>query len=289
MSTETTQGTTFGIERERFENIVTYVTMYGLGFLFLVPLYQMFKLSVTPTQNLGETIWIPTDITFVYWIDVLVNEPIIYRWIFNTFVVAALTTILVLLTNSLIAFSLTRLEWPGRRLVIGVIVASFMVPGFVNIIPLFQVVNELGMLGGGYLAYSAIILPFAAGPLGVFLLYQFFKDIPDELEEAARMDGFSTVRIYAQIILPLSVPVLSALGLFTFVWSWNQFLWPLIVLSSDIYYTIPVGAVTLQAVHGEFSNQLMTMLAIVSLPLFIVFLLFQDKLISSVQLQGTTG
>lgn len=289
MSTETTTSTTFGIEQERFETIVTYISMYGLGLLFLVPLYQMLKLSVTPTENLGETVWIPHDVTMNYWADVLLGEPILYRWILNTFVIAALTTILVLVLDTLIAFSLTRLEWPGRRLVIGVIVASFMVPAFVNIIPLFQVVNELGMLGGGYTAYSAVILPFAAGPLGVFLLYQFFRDIPEELEEAARMDGFSTFRIYAQIILPLSIPVISALGLFTFVWSWNQFLWPLIVLSGDAYFTIPVGAVTLQAVHGEFSNQLMTMLAVVSLPLFIVFILFQDKLISSVQLQGTTG
>ena len=267
------------------ETVITYVAMYGLAFVFLIPLYTMFKLSVTPTEFLGSFNWVPPQVTLAYWEAVVVQEPIIYRWILNTFLIAGATTLLVLVFDSMIAFSLTRLKWPGRRIILGVIVASFMVPGYVNIIPLFQIVNQLGLIN----SYWAVILPFTAGPLGVFLLYQFFRDIPEELEEAARMDGFSTFRIYAQIILPLSVPILSALGLFTFVWSWNQFLWPLIVLNNDQLYTIPVGAVTLQAVYGQFSNRLMTMLAIISLPLFIVFLLFQDKLISSVQMQGTTG
>lgn len=267
------------------ETLVTYVATYGLGILFLIPLYQMFALSITPTDELSSFSWFPETVTFAYWSWVLFEQPLIYRWILNTLFVATVTTVLVLVFDSMIAFALTRLEWPGRKLVLGIIVSSFMVPAFVNIIPLFQVINTLGMMN----SYWAVILPFTAGPLGVFLLFQFFRDIPEELEEAARMDGFSTFRIYAQIILPLSVPILSALGLFTFVWAWNQFLWPLIVLNNDAMYTIPIGAVTLQSVYGEFANRLMTMLAIVSLPLFIVFLLFQEKLISSVQLQGTTG
>lgn len=285
MSYKEKRETLLALRTERVESIVTYAAMYGIAFLFLIPLYEMFKLSITPAGYLGQFYWVPPEITLSIWESVLLEEPILYRWMLNTFIIASVTTLLVLVFDSLIAFSLTRLEWPGRKVVLGIIVASFMVPAYVNIIPLFQVVNELGMIN----SYWAVILPFTAGPLGVFLLYQFFKDIPEELEEAARLDGFSTPRIYAQIIIPLSRPILSALGLFTFVWSWNQFLWPLIVLGNDTMYTIPVGAVTLQAVYGEFSNQLMAMLAVVSLPLFIVFLVFQDKLISSVQLQASTG
>jgi multiple sugar transport system permease protein len=123
----------------------------------------------------------------------------------------------------------------------------------------------------------------------VFLLVQFFRDIPKELEEAARLDGFSQFRIYAQIILPLSTPILTALGLFVFIWSWNQFLWPLIVLNDDALYTLPIGVVTLRDVNALAPNLIMTSLALASLPLFIVFLLFQDKLISSVQMQAGTG
>jgi multiple sugar transport system permease protein len=279
------QDSRFELNTQQLEDIAVYIVAYGLAFVFLIPLYRMFMLSVTPTEFLGSFSWLPQGLTLHYWTEVFIDEPIIYRWILNTIFIASATTVLVLVVDSLIAFSLTRLEWPGRRFILGVIIATFMIPAGVNIIPLFQIVNWMGLIN----SYWAVILPFAAGPLGVFLLYQFFNDIPDELEEAAKMDGFSTFRIYAQIIIPMSVPILSALGLFTFVWSWNQFLWPLIVLNDTSMYTIPIGAVTLQAVYGEFANQLMARLAIVSLPLFIVFLLFQDKLISSVQLQGTTG
>lgn len=275
------------IGRERLSRIALYVVMYGIAIAFFIPYWRMFQMSVTPAGLVasGEFFLIPSDVTFAYWERFLLEEPIIYQWAFNTFLIASITTFLVLVVDSMIAFSLTRLKWPGRSVVLGVILASFMIPGYVNIIPLFTVVNNLGMVN----SYWAIILPFAAGPLGVFLLVQFFRDIPKELEEAARLDGFSSFRIYAQIIMPLSTPILTALGLFVFIWSWNQFLWPLIVLNNDQLYTLPVGVVTLRSVNALAPNVIMTSLALASLPLFIVFLLFQNKLISSVQMQAGTG
>lgn len=275
------------IGRERLSRIGLYVMMYGIAVAFFVPYWRMFQLSVTPQGILasGEFHWIPSDITFAYWQRFLFAEPVILTWAFNTFLIASITTGLVLVVDSMIAFSLTRLEWPGRGAVLGIILASFMIPGYVNIIPLYTLISDLGMMN----SYWAIILPFAAGPLGVFLLVQFFRDIPEELEEAARLDGFSSLRIYAQIIMPLSTPILTALGLFIFIWSWNQFLWPLIVLNNDQLYTLPVGIVTLRSVNALAPNVIMTSLALASMPLFIVFLLFQDKLISSVQMQAGTG
>ena len=275
------------IGRERLSRIGLYVVMYGIAVAFFIPYWRMFQLSVTPQSILasGEFYWIPPDITVAYWQRFLFEEPIIFKWALNTFLVASITTVLVLVVDSMIAFSLTRLKWPGRGAVLGVILASFMIPGYVNIIPLYTLINDLGMMN----SYWAIILPFAAGPLGVFLLVQFFRDIPEELEEAARLDGFSSLRIYARIIMPLSTPILTALGLFVFIWSWNQFLWPLIVLNNDQLYTLPVGVVTLRSVNALAPNVIMTSLALASMPLFIVFLLFQDKLISSVQMQAGTG
>jgi multiple sugar transport system permease protein len=247
----------------------------------------MFQLSVTPMSVLsqGGFHWIPPEVTFAVWQRYLLEEPIIYQWAFNTLLIASITTFIVLVVDSMIAFSITRLDWPGQGLILAVIMASFMIPGYVNIIPLYTLINDLGLMN----SYWAIILPFAAGPLGVFLLVQFFRDIPEELEEAARLDGFSSLRIYARIILPLSTPILTALGLFVFIWSWNQFLWPLIVLNDDALYTLPIGVVTLRDVNALAPNVIMTSLALASLPLFIVFLLFQDKLISSVQMQAGTG
>ena len=274
-------------DSDRLYRIALYVVMYGIAVLFFIPYWRMFQLSVTPLSVLsqGSFFWIPPELTFAVWERFLFREPMIYQWAFNTLLIAGITTFMVLVVDSMIAFSLTRLNWPGQSLVLGIVMASFMIPGYVNIIPLYTLINDLGLMN----SYWAIILPFAAGPLGVFLLVQFFRDIPKELEEAARLDGFSQFRIYAQIILPLSTPILTALGLFVFIWSWNQFLWPLIVLNDDALYTLPIGVVTLRDVNALAPNLIMTSLALASLPLFIVFLLFQDKLISSVQMQAGTG
>ncbi|WP_226013537.1 carbohydrate ABC transporter permease [Halomicrobium salinisoli] len=273
------------LDRKTLYTVGVYVVMYGLAALFAVPLFRMFVLSVTPSDQLFGMHWIPAGITFQYWIEVFTTRDLIYRWIWNTLVISTITTALVLVVDSMVAFALTRLEWPGQRILFGIVIASFMVPPHVNIIPLFTLITQVGWTN----SYWAIILPFTATPLGVFLLVQFFRDIPEELEESARMDGFSTFRIYAQIILPLSLPVITALALFMFVWSWNQYLWPLIVLNNDMAYTLPVGATTLQSVYQDDANRLMAGLAVISLPLFVVFLIFQDKLISSVQMQAGTG
>lgn len=274
-------------DRRTLQKVGLYVVMYGIAALFFIPYWRMFQVSLMPSEVIAaeEFHWIPPAITFEIWQRYLFNNPILLRWTWNTFLISGLTTVIVLVVDSMVAFSLTRLDWPGRRLILGVIVASFMIPGYVNIIPLFTLINDLGLIN----SYWAIILPFTAGPLGVFLLVQFFRDIPEELEEAARLDGFSTPRIYAQIILPLSTPILTTLGLFIFIWSWNQFLWPLIVLNSDKLYTLPVGVATLRSVYALSPNIMLTATAIASLPLFVVFLLFQDRLISSVQMQAGTG
>ncbi|SFR97057.1 carbohydrate ABC transporter membrane protein 2, CUT1 family [Halomicrobium zhouii] len=275
----------FSLDRETLYRIGVYVVMYGLAFLFAIPLFRMFTLSMTPSNQLFGFSWIPGSITVQYWVEIFTGHDLIYRWIWNTLVISTITTTLVLIVDSTVAFALTRLDWPGKRVLFGIIIASFMVPPHVNIIPLFTLITQMGWTN----SYWAIILPFTATPLGVFLLVQFFRDIPEELEESARMDGFSTFRIYAQIILPLSLSVITALALFMFVWSWNQYLWPLIVLNNDVAYTLPVGATTLQSVYADDANRLMAGLAVISLPLFVVFLLFQDKLISSVQMQAGTG
>lgn len=285
MSTKDSLTPDVSLEQRTLFDVGVYVAMYGLALVFFVPLLRMFTISVTPSSELFGFQWIPGGFTLAFWVEVVTTSDLIWRWIGNTVFIATTTTVLVVVVDSLVAFSLTRLEWPGRKVLLGIIVASFMVPPQVNIIPLFTFINRLGLVN----SYWAVILPFAAGPLGVFLLVQFFRDIPEDLEESARMDGFSTLRIYAQIIVPLSLPVITALALFTFVWSWNQYLWPLIVLSNEQAYTLPVGATTLQSVYAQESNRLMANLAVISLPLFIVFLLFQDKLISSVQMQAGTG
>lgn len=262
-----------------------HVVMYGAAFLFLVPYVYMISTSLsTQQQAVAQGMnWIPDPVTLGSYVQLFVGSQI-FRWAINTLIISSLTTLLVLAVDSMIAFALTRLDWPGQRYLLGLIIASFMVPGFVNIIPLYLVISDLGLLN----SYLAVILPFAAGPLGVFLLVQFFRDIPYELQEAAQLDGFSNLRIYTHMILPLSKSILTALALFMFVWSWNQFLWPLIVLQSEAAYTLPIGIVVLQDNFTYQPALTMASAVVASGPLFILFLLLQEQLMTAVEMQGVT-
>ena len=264
---------------------LVHVVMYGAAFLFMVPYIYMISTSLKTQQGAvsAEMHWIPDPVTLGSYVD-LITGSLMVQWAVNTLIIASLTTLLVLIVDSMIAFALTRLEWPGQRYVLGLIIASFMVPGFVNIIPLYLLVSDLGLLN----SYAAVILPFAAGPLGVFLLAQFFRDIPYELQEAAQLDGFSNWRIYTHMILPLSKSILTALALFIFVWSWNQFLWPLIVLQSEAAYTLPIGVVVLQDNFTYQPAVTMASAVVASGPLFVLFLLLQEQLMTAVEMQGVT-
>lgn len=263
-----------------------YAFLYGTAFLFLLPYAWMVSTSLKTEQHVFSQVpqWIPSEITFEWYVAVLTGAPMI-RWFFNTFLIAGATTVIVVVLNSMIAFSLTKLDWPGKRIVFSVIIASFMVPVFANMVPLYQVIAQFGLVNNPL----AVILPFSAMPIGVFLLVQFFRDLPDEVIEAARLDGFSTFQIYYRIVLPLMKPAIAALSLYTFVYTWNQFLWPLIVFQQEAAFTLPVGIVAMQPtqVFQPGAEMAGTLLAV--LPLFIVFLLLQEHLVNAVQAQGTVG
>lgn len=268
-----------------FEDVLTHGYLYVLAALFVLPYLYMVAVSFQP-RSLAiqpKPYWIPPEATLEHY-QFLLNDSLIVEWTINTFVIAGVTTILVLLLDSMIAFSLARLDWPGQAVVLSVIVASFMVPYYLNIVPLFTLVANLGLVNSLW----GVILPATAGPLGVFMLYQFFKDVPEEYEEAARLDGFSNFQVYTHIILPLSKPILTALGMFMFVWNWNQFLWPLIVLQDDGSFTLPIGLVSLLSGTIYRPGRIMAAAVLASIPLFIVFLWLQQHLVRAVELQGVT-
>ena len=287
MSTKTTTlRDSLSITDERLRTIALYAGLYGMAALFLLPYWYMFATSFMTRDLVYSEVphLIPWDVT-LYWYEYLLTNSLIGMWTVNTFILAAITTAVVLVIDAMIAYSLTRLDWPGRRAIFAVIVASFMVPGIVNLVPVYIIVSELGLVNSVW----GVVLPSAANPLGVFMLVQFFKDIPDELEEAARLDGFSRLRIFTHIILPLMRSALAALGLFIFIWTWNAFVWPLLILQSETMYTLPIGLVTLQDNLGVTEpGVIMTSAVIASLPLLIVFLVMQKHLVRAVEMQGTT-
>ncbi len=204
-----------------------------------------------------------------YVAPLLANDFMRYLW--NSVFVTTMATVITLLTNSMAAFALSKYDFRGRNAVMLLIVGTLMVPLSVILVPLYSVVNATGLLNSLW----GVILPTVATPTGVFLLRQYMLTIPDELLEAARMDHASEWQIYWRIVLPLAAPALAVLAIFSVVWRWNDFLWPLIVLSRRELYTLQVG---LNTYAGELNVQwhyILAMTVVTMIPVVLVFIFLQ--------------
>jgi multiple sugar transport system permease protein len=210
------------------------------------------------------------------------EEIPIFRWLGNSIFISSSVTVLVLTVDSLAAYALARLNLPGKKWIFSIIIATLMVPGQILLVPVYLLLNKLGWLD----TPAALIVPAGAGAFGVFLLHQFFKGIPRELEEAAMIDGCSRLGIYWYIMLPLAKPALATLAIFTFIGSWNDFLGPLVFLDSVQNYTLPVGVALFQTSY--FSEYGLTLAAsvICTLPIIVIFLIFHRHIIHGIAASG---
>jgi alpha-1,4-digalacturonate transport system permease protein len=204
------------------------------------------------------------------------------RYLWNSTFITVVATILTLLVNSMAAFALSKYRFPGRNAVFLLIIATLMVPPTISLVPVFLVINSVGLLNSLW----GVILPAIATPTGVFLLRQYMLTIPDELLEAARMDHASEWRIYWRIILPLSAPALAVLAIFSVMWRWNDFLLPLIVLSKSEVFTLQLA---LNSFQGELNTQwhyLLAMTVITLLPVTLVFAFLQRHITTGIASAG---
>ncbi|HXV99960.1 MAG TPA: carbohydrate ABC transporter permease, partial [Anaerolineae bacterium] len=207
------------------------------------------------------------------------------RFYLNSLIVAASITVLQLFTSSLAAFAFARLRFPGRGALFLLYLATLMIPFHVMLIPNFILMRFLGWFD----TYAALIFPPAFSAFSTFLLRQYYLSLPGELDEAARIDGASSFRIWWQVIIPLSGPVLAALTIFIFLGAWNDFLWPLVITNSLEMRTLPVG---LTAFQGQFKVEwhlLMAGAVIAMLPILIIYVLAQRKFIEGLAMTGLTG
>jgi multiple sugar transport system permease protein len=228
--------------------------------------------------------WIPSRFAWENYLEAVSAMPF-GRFYFNSFVVAVSVTFLQILTSSLAAFAFARLRFRGREPLFLLYLATLMVPFQVTMIPNFIVVRLLGW----YDSYQALILPTAFSAFSTFLLRQYFRGIPIELDEAARMDGASSWRIWWQIVMPLSGPAIAALAIFVFLGSWNDFLWPLVITTSLDMRTLPVG---LSAFQGQYNVQwhlLMAGSVIALIPVLIIYVAAQKWFVQGITLSGLTG
>ena len=204
------------------------------------------------------------------------------RYLWNSVIVTVFATILTLLTNSMAAFALSKYQFRGRTTIFLVMISTLMVPLSVVLVPVFLVITQVGWNNN----LLGVIIPGAATPTGMFLLRQYMLTIPDELLDAARIDGASEWRIYSQIIIPLSRPALAVLTIFSVMWRWNDFLWPLIVLSRSEMFTLQVG---LNSFQGELNVQwhlILAMTVLTLLPITVVFGFLQKNITTGI---ATTG
>jgi len=205
----------------------------------------------------------------------------------NSIIVTVGTVLGVLVTSSLAGFGFAKYEFPGRDLLFYVILSTMMIPFFVTLIPVFFIVRQLGWID----SYQGLVLPGIVSAYGIFLMRQFSMSIPDELVDAARIDGASEPLIYWRIVLPLTRPALATLGTFTFIGSWNAFLWPLLVINNRDLFTVPLGLNTLRISASELRNlDLLMAGAVLSVvPTLIIFIFLQRYFIQGIALTGLKG
>lgn len=265
---------------------VSLGVMIAFAIIWLIPLAWAVDTAFKPngeTAALPVTWWIhhPTFNSFAS----ILRQGDIWNWYASSFVTSAFTVVLTVITSSLAAFALSRLNFRHRGAVLGFILAGILIPSQVLIVPLFREVGALGLLN----TYWAVILPQVPTAIAVFVFKQFFDGLPKELEEAARIDGASTWRIYRVVAMPLTRPAIAAVSIFTFIWSWNNLLWPLLVLSNPKLMTIPVGLATVQGNFGIRYADTMAAALLGALPLVALFLFFQRQIVEGVAGTGLKG
>jgi multiple sugar transport system permease protein len=273
---------------EQVRLTVSYVLLFGLALTFFYP----FLLSVTTSfKTLPNIAADPVALLPEAWVldgyNAMQNMNV-GRWIFNSAFVAVSMTLGNVLFASMAGYALARIPFPGRGIVFVAILGTMMIPGIVLLIPRFIVLRQLGLID----TYGGLILPGMITAFGVFLMKQFFESIPGEIEEAARIDGASRLQMFFQVVLPLARPALTALVIFSFQGSWNEFLTPLIVINTNTdLYTLPLGLAFLRGGLGMNLqwNAILAGSIVTTIPMAIIFVFFQRYFIEGISYSGITG
>ncbi len=272
-----------------YKHFVAYTFLILLSAFVLFPLVIAVSQSFMTNQEVNR--WppkvIPTEPTIESYRTVLTQQDLrLDLWLRNSLIAASGYTIAVLILCAPAAYAFARLRFPGNKILFGILLATIMVPGQVTLIPNFLLMRDLKWLD----TYYALVFPGAANVFGVFLLRQFFMQIPQELEEAAVLDGAGYFGRFRHVILPLSTNALTALGIFVFLGHYNDLFWPIIVTSSLESRTLPVGLSILnQSYAGQYRPMILAGAVLSSLPILIVYIIFQRRIIKGVVLTGMGG
>lgn len=274
--------------KKKMSKGIIYIILFFISFVCLVPFYWMIRSSLMDMSQIFTMppIWIPKPIKFSNYKEALTMLPF-GRYFLNTLFVVVFTVLGTVITSSLCAYSFSRIEWKGRDTVFGILLTAMMIPFAVTLIPTFIGWQKLGFVN----SYAPLIVPawFGGGVFNVFLLRQFFRTIPKELDEAARIDGAGHFTIYSKIIMPLSKPSLIVVSLFSFMGSWNDFLGPLVYLNDGDKFTLSLGLMQFQGMYSAQWQYMMAAATVVLIPIVIIFFIGQKYFIEGISMSGMKG
>ena len=272
---------------KRLRSALFHVVMLAGGFLLIMPVLWMVSASfmtradiLDAPVNLLPPVWQPQNFIQIF-VDFNIG-----RYFMNSIIVTGSVVLLNLLFCSLVGYSLAKFNYPGKNIVFLFIMATVMIPFAVIVIPLFLIVRSFNWVD----TYQGLIVPFAMSAFGIFLMRQFIFGIPDDYIDAARIDGASEIGIFFRIILPLSRPALVTLAILTFVTNWDEFLWPLVVTSTDQFRTLPIGLSKFLEAYQNDWHLLMAGAVVSALPLVVLFLAMQRRFLEGMAgLSGIKG
>jgi multiple sugar transport system permease protein len=276
--------------RQKIWKFLVILILCVVAFLMLVPFLWLVSSSLKLEQRvfLSPPQWIPDPVRWENYAEALTNKPF-HLYLRNTMVIVILNEIAIIFTSSLSAYSLARIQFPGRNFWFGVVVAAMMVPYFVLMVPTFVMLSRIGWVN----TYLPLTVPFffGGGAFNIFLFRQFFRTIPNDLSDAARIDGCGEFGIYWRIIMPLSTPSIVSVGIFTFLNSWNDFIAPLLYINNPNMFTVALGLANFRGDPSTYIhwNLLMAASTAMTLPVVLIFFLGQRYFIQGVVMSGLKG
>jgi multiple sugar transport system permease protein len=261
------------------------LTLYAV--ITLIPFVWALSASFKPLSEIvsGESNFLPHNFTLDNYKQIFLQEPLFFRWLFNSVFIAVCVTILNLLFNSMAGYALARLRFKGKRLWFFLILAVLAVPAQVTLIPTFLILKAIGWLN----SYQGMIVPSIVNATFIFMMRQFFINFPKELEEAAQLDGLTPFGIFRYIVLPLAKPALAAQAVFVFMGSWNNFLLPVVILFDPEMFTLPLGLNTFKGQYISYWNYIMAASMVFTLPALSIYAFFNRYFIQSVTFTGGKG
>ncbi|MDZ8032345.1 MAG: carbohydrate ABC transporter permease [Nostoc sp. DedQUE08] len=264
-----------------------YVLLTLYAIITLIPFLWALSASFKPLTEIvsGEPNFLPKNFTLDNYRQIFLQEPLFWRWLFNSVAIALSVTLLNLLLNSMAGYALARLRFVGKRFWFFLILAVLAVPTQITLIPTFLILKAIGWLN----SYQGMIVPSMVNATFIFMMRQFFVNFPKELEEAAQLDGLNTFGIFRHIVLPLAKPALAAQAVFVFMGSWNNFLLPIVILFDPEMFTLPLGLNTFKGQYISYWNYIMAASMVFTLPALGIYAFFNRYFIQSVTFTGGKG